>query len=162
MMSTGCGWGWESPPTRHIQSDWAHWYAVHCHMVAALHSYTYPLLGLDFEVLCHLWRVNIMTLRHGWAFQPPQTASHLHIRCIQSVWVHWYAIHWHTSAALNSCTHPTWLRFLDSVSLVESKWCDYVMDEADSHLKLLPISILLIYNLFGHIDMLSIGIQQQP
>jgi hypothetical protein len=36
------------------------------------------------------------------------------------------------------------------------------MVEADSHLKLLPASILDIYKVFGHIDMLSIGIQYQP
>ncbi len=32
------------------------------------------------------------------------------------------------------------------------------MFEADSHLKLLPASILDIYEVFGNIDMLSIGI----
>jgi hypothetical protein len=32
------------------------------------------------------------------------------------------------------------------------------MVEADSHLKLLPTSILDIYKVFEHIDMLSIGI----
>ncbi len=36
------------------------------------------------------------------------------------------------------------------------------MVEADSHLKLLPTSILDIYKLFEHIDMLTIGIQYQP
>ncbi len=36
------------------------------------------------------------------------------------------------------------------------------MVETDSHLKLLPLFILHIYNLIEHIDMLSIGIQQQP
>ncbi len=36
------------------------------------------------------------------------------------------------------------------------------MVEADSHLKLLPTSILDIYKVFQHIDMLSIGIQYQP
>jgi hypothetical protein len=36
------------------------------------------------------------------------------------------------------------------------------MVEADSHLKLLPASIFNIYKVFEHIDMLSIGIQQQP
>jgi hypothetical protein len=46
--------------------------------------------------------------------------------------------------------------------LVESKWCDYVMVEADSHLKLLPKSILEIYKVFEHIDMPSIGMQYQP
>jgi hypothetical protein len=35
------------------------------------------------------------------------------------------------------------------------------MVEADSHLKLLPTSILDIYKVFEHIDMLSMGIQQQ-
>jgi hypothetical protein len=32
------------------------------------------------------------------------------------------------------------------------------MVEADSHLKLLPVSILDIHTVFWHIDMLSIGI----
>jgi hypothetical protein len=36
------------------------------------------------------------------------------------------------------------------------------MVEADSHLKLIPTSILDIYKVFEHIDMLSIGIQYQP
>ncbi len=36
------------------------------------------------------------------------------------------------------------------------------MVETDSHLKLLPISIFNMYNVFEHIDMLSIGIQQLP
>jgi hypothetical protein len=36
------------------------------------------------------------------------------------------------------------------------------MVEADSHLKLLPTSILDTYKVFEHIDMLSISIQQQP
>jgi hypothetical protein len=36
------------------------------------------------------------------------------------------------------------------------------MFEADSHLKLLPSSILDIYKVFEHINMLSIGIWKQP
>jgi hypothetical protein len=36
------------------------------------------------------------------------------------------------------------------------------MVEADSHLKLLPTSILDMYNVFEHIDMLSMGIQYHP
>ena len=36
------------------------------------------------------------------------------------------------------------------------------MVEADSHLKLLPTSILDIYKVFEHIDILSMGIQYQP
>jgi hypothetical protein len=36
------------------------------------------------------------------------------------------------------------------------------MVDADSHLKLLPTSILDMYNVFEHIDMLSMGIQYDP
>jgi hypothetical protein len=36
------------------------------------------------------------------------------------------------------------------------------MFEGDSHLKLLPTFIVDIYKVLEHIDMLSIGIQQQP
>jgi hypothetical protein len=36
------------------------------------------------------------------------------------------------------------------------------MVEVDSHLKLLPASILDVYNVFERIDMLSMGIQYQP
>ena len=34
--------------------------------------------------------------------------------------------------------------------------------ETERHLKLLPLSTIDIYNVFEHIDMLFIGIQQQP
>jgi hypothetical protein len=36
------------------------------------------------------------------------------------------------------------------------------MVEADGHLKLLPTSILDIYNVFEHIDMLYMGIKYHP
>jgi hypothetical protein len=69
----------------------------------------------------------------------------------------------HTISALHSYTHPTsWLRFWGTWSLVESKGCIFVMVEADSYLKLLPTSILDIYKVFEHIDMLSMSIQYQP
>jgi hypothetical protein len=50
----------------------------------------------------------------------------------------------------------------ESESLLGLKWSHYVMIEADNHLKLLPISILDIYKLFEHIDMLPISIHYQP
>ncbi len=43
MMSLHHGWSWQLPQTasfRHIQSVWAHWYAVHGHMAVASNSYT--------------------------------------------------------------------------------------------------------------------------
>jgi hypothetical protein len=69
-----------------------------------------------------------------------------------------YAVHRHMVAALHIYTHPTWLRFWGSRSLVESKGCHYVMVKADGNLKLLPTPILDIYTVFEHIDMLFIGI----
>ena len=157
-MSLRHGWGWKQSQTalpihlRHFQSVWVHWYAVHWHTVAALPSYLTRVLG--FWVT---YGVNMMSLHHGWGWQLPQTASPIHIRHIHSVWAHWYAIHWYMVAALHSYTHPNWLRIWGSESLVESKWCCWVMVDADSHLKLLPV-ILGTYTVFEHIDMLSIGI----
>ncbi len=104
-----------------------------------------------------------MWLCHGWGWWPPQTASNIHMKHVQSVWAHWYAVHMHTISALHDYTHPTsWLKFWGSGSFEESKWCDYVMVEADSHLKLLPTSLFDIYKVIEHIDMLSMGKQYQP
>ena len=130
----------------------AHWYAVHWHMVAALHSYyTHPTwlrfwgsrslvesndvitswLRLTVISNCFLhpsytythsvstliccplaygssltqlipsylgqilefWvtrGVKMMWLCHGWGWQPPQTAYHIHIKHVESGWLHWY------------------------------------------------------------------------
>jgi hypothetical protein len=62
--------------------------------------------------------------------------------------------------ASNSYTHTTWVIFWGPGSLVESKYFNYVMVEADSHLKRLPASILDIYKVLENIDMLSMGIWQ--
>ena len=89
--------------------------------------------------------VKMMSLCHGWSWPPPQIASHIHIRYIHSVWAHWYAVHGHMVVDSNSYTHNTWLIIWGAGSLVESKWCHYIVGEADSHPKLLPISILDMY-----------------
>ena len=61
----------------------------------------------------------------------------------------------------NTYTHTNWVRFWGSGSLlVESKWCHYIMVEADSQLKLHPASTLHIYKVLEHIEMLSMGIWQ--
>ena len=99
----------------------------------------------------------MMSLHHGWGFNSIQTDSCIHIRHIQSVWAHWYGVNRHTVAVLHSYTHPAWLRFLWSGSLVELRWCHYVIVEAAIIFKLLPVSILDIYNVFEYINMLSIG-----
>ena len=126
-------------------------------LVAALNSFTHSTRGqiLGFWFTCG---VEMMSLRHGWGWQPPQTASCIHIIYKKNVWqAHCYAVHRHTVAALHSYTDTSWLRFGGSGSLLESKWCQYVtMDGwgSDSHLKLLLASILDIYKVFECIDML--------
>ncbi len=55
----------------------------------------------DFGVLSHLF-VKTMSLCHGWGCKQSQTAPPIHLRHFQSVWVHWYAVHWHTVVVLNS------------------------------------------------------------
>jgi hypothetical protein len=88
------GWGWQPPQTashihiRHVQSVWAHWYAVHVHTISALHSYTHPTSWLRFWGSGSLVESKMMSLCHGWGWQPPQTTSHLHIGHIQSVWAY--------------------------------------------------------------------------
>ncbi len=160
-------WGWQPPQTaspihhRHEQSVWAHWYVVYRHMLAALSTCTPPTL-----VTC--WGSGSLVESKWCHYIMFEADSHLklllisyiHIRHIQIVWAHWYNVHWHTVAALHSFTHSNRLRFWGSGSLVvvELKWCHYVMFEADSHLNLLPPSILDINKVFEHIDMLSIGI----
>ncbi len=122
-----------------------------------------PDLGEFAEILDDV-NVKTIPLRYRWGCKSFQTASHIHeinhITHIQRGWAHWYAVHWHTSAALlHSFTHTIWIRFWGSGSLV-MMWV-YVMVEADR----LPPSISDIYKVCEHIDiidMLSIGIQQQP
>jgi hypothetical protein len=76
-------------------------------------AYSKSLTQLYPSYLAHILRffcvtcgVKMMWLCRGWGWQPPQTASHIHITHIQSVWAHWYAVHWHTHTvrALHSCT----------------------------------------------------------
>ncbi len=163
MMSLHHGWGWQTPQTaspihlRQLKSVWKHWYAVHRHMVPALHSDpTYLAQILGFWVT---YGVEMMSLRHGWGWQPPQTASCIYIRHLQCVWANWYAVYRHTVAALHS--NPTNLAQILGlwVTYVESKWCHYILVGAASHLKLLPLSMLDIYKVFEHIVVLSISIR---
>jgi hypothetical protein len=161
-MSLGHGWGWQPPKTAShiyiwlIQIVWAHWYAIHRHKVAALLSYPPYLAQIwGFWVTCG---VKMMSLGHGWGWPPPQTACLIHTRHIQSVWAHWYAVHRHKVAVLHSYS-PCLAQILGFLVTYGVEWCHYIMVEADSHLKLLPTSIIDIYKVSEHINMLSIGIR---
>ncbi len=125
--------------------------------VSALHSFTHPtwLIFWDSGSLVEsTWCDYVMV----------EADSHLKlcptsILDIFKVFEHIAsAVHGHSVSALHNCTNPTWLRFWCFGSLVESSWCDYVMVEADSHLKLLPTSVFDLYKVIDHIDILSIGI----
>jgi hypothetical protein len=142
MISLRHGCGWQLTQTashihvRYIHCVWAHWCSPRAYGSSLKQFYAHYLVQM-------LWPCGVimMSLCHGWGWQPPQTASHIHIRHIQSVWAEWYAVHGHLVVASNSYSHKTWVRFWGSGSLVESKWYHFVMLETDSHLKLLPPSI---------------------
>ena len=106
MMSLRHGWGWQPPQTaslihiRHIRSVWALIccpFAYSSSLKQWYPSYLAQILG--FWVTCG---VKMMSLRHGWGWHPPQTIYCIHMKHIQSVWAHWYAVHRHTVAALHS------------------------------------------------------------
>jgi hypothetical protein len=60
-------------------------------------------------------------------------------------------------AAFYSFTHSNRLIFCSgSLVVVESIRCHYAIFEANSQLKLLPPSILDVYKVFEHVDMLPI------
>jgi len=98
-------------------------------------------------------RVKMMSLHHGWECHSPQTASCIHMRHMKCVWAHWYAVNGHMAEALNSYTHTTWLRIWGSGGhlCLWSQNNGIVIVNGDSHLKLLPASILdIIYSVWAH------------
>ena len=102
------------------------------------------LIQFEKLLLGHLWSQNDVIT--SWLrLTANLSCCCIHIRHKQSVWAHWYGFHGHTVAALKGYTHTSWLRFWGSGSLLESKWCHYFMVEADSQLKLLPLSTLDMY-----------------
>ena len=119
-------------------------------------SYLAQILG--FWVTCG---VKMMSLRHGWGWQLPQTTSHILNTHMQSVWPQWYAVHWHPVAAIHSFTHINTLRFLGSGSLVWS-WIDGIMSCWGWQPPQTASCIhFRQYKVFEHIDMLFIGIGLQ-
>jgi hypothetical protein len=98
MMWLCQGLGWQPPWTAshihigHIQSDWAHWYAIHGHTVYQPYTVIPTLLGSDFGVLGHLWSQNEVIMSWLMLTATSNCFPH-HIRHIQSDWAHWYAVH---------------------------------------------------------------------
>jgi hypothetical protein len=120
------------------------------------------LLGSDFGVLGHLCSQNdvflswLMLTATSNCFPPPYW---MHTNWLSKLL--WYP--WAYSISHTQLYSPYLAQILGFwVTIVESIWWDYVMIEVDSHLKLLPTSILDMQELFEHIDMLSTGIWWQP
>ena len=90
----------------------------------------------------------MMSLHHGWGWYQPQTFSYIHIWHIQRVWAIGMLSQGHVGAPLYRYTGQVGTRFWDLGSLMEWKWCHYVMVEADIHLRPLHTSILGIYKVF--------------
>jgi len=94
-----------------------------------------------------LWSKTIMSTRSSLT----QSLLGLLICCLKGIlWVHPY----HSTS-----TGQVGPRLGNSGSLMEWKRCHYLMVEVAIQIKLLPPSILDIYKVFMHIDMLSVGIQ---
>ncbi len=71
---------------RHIHSGWAHWYAVHRHILAALHSYSHtiwPRFGSAGSLVDLKWFHNVIVE----AITHLKLASRIHLRYIQSVFL---------------------------------------------------------------------------
>ena len=101
------------------------------------------LVGSEFGVLGHLWSQNdgIMSL--------------LRVTATSSCFPHLFQIYtiylitliccpWTYISSLNIYAHTTWLRIWGSGSVVESKWCHYIMVEGVICLKLRLTSIVYI------------------
>ncbi len=78
-------------------------YVVDRHMGAPLHCHT-GKIGPDFGYLGQCGYYEIMAWWHCWGCRPPLTASHIHIRCIKSVWAPSYAVDRHMGVPLHCYT----------------------------------------------------------
>ena len=98
---------------RHIHSVRVHRYAVNRHRAVTLHSYTHTTWvrfwgsGSLVESIWYIW-CHCYVMVEGDSHLK-LLASRIHIRHIQSVWAHWYAVHRHMLWVLHSYTHTTWL-----------------------------------------------------
>jgi hypothetical protein len=70
-------------------------WAYGCIIIAVLHVQVGGILGeMGYGRAC------MMLWCHGWGFKPPLTASHIHIRCIQSFLAPWDAVDGHMGTSL--------------------------------------------------------------
>jgi hypothetical protein len=85
---------------------------------------------------------------HGWGYKQLQTASHIHIICIQSVLATWYAVDGHIGAHLHCHTSASGAEFLESWDVGETKCCCGVMVEATNSFRRHSTPISYAYKVF--------------
>ncbi len=144
-----------------MQSVWVNSMLYQGHM-GAPYTVTPAKLASDLGILGPLWAVKMVPLRHSWGWCPPQTASHILIRHIQSVWAISMLSQGHMVAPFYHYTGQVGPRFGKSGSLEEWKWCHNIMFEADVHLRPLHTSILDIYKVFETLVCCLKGIWLHP
>ncbi len=162
FQKLGCGWeqmvlwfhGWGNKQLQtashihiiRIESVLAPWYAVDGHMGAPLHCNT-CVSGVNFWKLGCGWEQMVLWT-HGWVYKQLQTASHIHIICIQSVLAPWYAVDGHMGAPLHCYTCVGGGEFLECWGVGESEWYCGFMVEATNSFRLHPTSISYVYKVF--------------
>ncbi len=109
-----------------------------------MHPYTLPQSKLAWDFgMSVTSKVEMMPFHHGWGWHPPQI-DHIHVIHVQCVWGIGIDMlsQGHVGAPLHRSTDQVGPRFWRFRSLVECQWCHCIMVEADTHLRLLPTSIL--------------------
>ena len=115
-----------------------------------VHPYTVTpaKLAPDLVIIGPFSTVKMMPLRHSWGCQPPQSTTHILIRHKQSVLVIGMLSQGNMGAPFYRYTGQVGPRFVKSGSLVEWKWCHYIMAEADINLRPFHTSIFDVYKGF--------------
>jgi hypothetical protein len=155
LMSLHHVWGCSIQTASHVHIRWLN----SCYAVLRVYVCTLsiPFNWPSWPQMWEFW-VTHVSLNHVWGCHPIQIASHVHVRYIKSVWANGMLSQGYMSSALYHSTGQVGPSGT-SGSLMERKWCHYIMFEAAILFKPLPISILDIwYTVFGHNYMLSIGI----
>ena len=137
-------------------------------MVPALHSYTHSTYVCQILGIWVTCGVKTMSLHHGWGWQPTQTAVSIHIRHMENVSAHWYAVHRHMVAALTHLySHyftqifGFWVTCGVKMMSLHFGW-GWQSPQTAFCYTYTHITYLSQILGSGHIDMLFIGIWKQP
>ncbi len=104
----------------------------------------------------------MMQFHHNWGSHLPQTASHIHIRHIKRVWGIGVPSQGHMDASLYRSNSQVGNRFWNFWSFVEWKQWNFIIVEADIHIRLYPTSMLDMYKVFEVLVCCFIGIWVHP